>query len=67
MAERNIPVRELEEGNEVLLRAATGESQIVEDVQTRWAGIGSRERTTVTLVDGRTITLNAERVVTVLS
>ena len=64
---QNIPVRDLEEGNEVLIRAATGESQIVESVSTGWAGIGSRERTTVLLIDGRTITLAADRLVTVLS
>lgn len=67
MIEQNIPVRDLEEGNEVLIRARTGETQIVEDVQTRWAGIGSQERTTITLIDGRTITLDANRLVTVLS
>jgi len=65
--ERNVPVRDLEEGAEILLRAATGEAGIVEDAVTRWAGIGAQERTTVTLTDGRSLTLSADRLVTVLS
>jgi hypothetical protein len=65
--DRNVPVRDLEEGAEILLRSATGEAGIVEMVSTAWAGIGNRERTTVTLIDGRSLTLSADRLVTVLS
>lgn len=67
MTEQNIKVRDLEEGHEVLIRRETGQTQIVEHVETKWAGIGSQERTTVLLIDGRTITLNADREVTVFS
>lgn len=58
--EKNIPVRELEEGIEVLCHAERGDWQIVEDVTHNAQG-----STTVLLIDGRTITLPSDRLVTV--
>lgn len=57
--------REVEEGNEIMVRP--GEYAIVEDVQTKWAGIGSQERTTILLIDGREFTVSADRAVVVVS
>lgn len=57
----NVKVSELVEGNEILLRAETGASQIVEDVTT------VNGRTTVLLIDGRQTTHPADQIVTVLS
>ena len=58
--------QDLEEGCEIRLNRA-GDTGLVEDVQTRWAGIGSQTRTTITLVDGRTFTVKPDYPVVVLS
>lgn len=61
MATSNVPVQDLEEGMEVCCHAERDEWQIVEQVVT----IDGRTR--VLLIDGRSITLPAERLVTVAS
>lgn len=57
----------LEEGNEILLSPNTGETGIVEVVETSWSGIGNQVRTTITLIDDRTFRVSPEHHVRVLS
>lgn len=62
-----VEAQNLWEGAEILLSPNSGETGLVEDVSTRWAGIGAQTRTTITLVDGRTFTIRPEFPVPVLS
>lgn len=63
----DIEAQHLEEGNEIVVSLDRNDYGIVENVQTCWSGVEAQTRTTITLIDGRTFTVNAHYKVMVLS